>query len=155
MLQGDHGLSQKSDQPGNASYYYSLTRMPTRGTIRVGAETSDVSGLSWMDREWSTSALGPNAVGWDWLAVQLSDGRELAYARLRNAAGATIYSDGTLVDQAGGTRRLAPSEVALGRPANGQARAAAGATLPAGGCACRRRRWISRSRPTWPIKSCR
>ncbi len=113
VLQGDHGLSQKSDEPGNASYYYSLTRMPTRGTIRVGADTSDVSGLSWMDREWSTSALGPNAVGWDWLAVQLSDGRELAYARLRNAAGATIYSDGTLVDPAGGTRRLAPSEVAL------------------------------------------
>src|SRR6266545_3298811 len=113
VLQGDHGLSQKSDEPGNASYYYSLTRMPTRGTIRVGAETNDVVGLSWMDREWSTSALGPNAVGWDWLAVQLSDGRELAYARLRNAAGATIYSDGTLVDPAGSTRRLAPSEVAL------------------------------------------
>ena len=57
VLQGDHGLSQKSDEPGNASYYYSLTRMPTRGTIRIGAETSDVSGLSWMDREWSTSSL--------------------------------------------------------------------------------------------------
>jgi predicted secreted hydrolase len=113
VLQGDHGLSQKSDEPGNASYYYSLTRMPTRGTIRIGAETSDVSGLSWMDREWSTSALGPNAVGWDWLAVQLSDGRELAYARLRNAAGATIYSDGTLVDADGSTLRLAPSEVTL------------------------------------------
>jgi predicted secreted hydrolase len=113
VLQGDHGLSQKSDEPGNASYYYSLTRMPTRGTIRVGTETSDVSGLSWMDREWSTSALGSNAVGWDWLAVQLSDGRELAYARLRNAAGDTIYSDGTLVDQVGSTRRLARSEVAL------------------------------------------
>ena len=41
------------------------------------------------------------------------DGRELAYARLRNAAGDTIYSDGTLVDQAGTTRRLAPSEVVL------------------------------------------
>jgi predicted secreted hydrolase len=113
VLQGDHGLSQKSDEPGNASYYYSLTRMPTHGSIRVGTETSDVSGLSWMDREWSTSALGPNAVGWDWLAVQLSDGRELAYARLRNAVGDTIYSDGTLVNPSGSTRRLAPSEVAL------------------------------------------
>jgi predicted secreted hydrolase len=113
VLQGDHGLSQKSDDPGNASYYYSMTRMPTRGTIRVGAETSDVSGLSWMDREWSTSSLGANAVGWDWLAVQLSDGRDLMYAQLRDATGATIYSDGTLVDQAGSTRRLAPSEVVL------------------------------------------
>jgi predicted secreted hydrolase len=113
VLQGDRGLSQKSDQPGNASYYYSLTRMPTRGTIRIGAEASDVSGLSWMDREWSTSSLGANAVGWDWLAVQLSDGRDLMYARLRDATGTTIYSDGMLVDQSGSTQRLVPSEVAL------------------------------------------
>jgi predicted secreted hydrolase len=113
VLQGDRGLSKKSDEPGNASYYYSLTRMPTRGTIRVGAETSDVSGLSWMDREWSTSSLGANAVGWDWLAVQLSDGRDLMYAQLRDATGAAIYSDGMLVEQAGSTRRLAPSEVVL------------------------------------------
>ncbi len=113
VLQGDHGLSQKSDQPGNASYYYSLTRMPTRGSIRVGTATSDVSGLSWMDREWSTSSLGANAVGWDWFAVQLSDGRDLMYAQLRDATGATIYSDGTLIAQDGSTRRLARSEVAL------------------------------------------
>jgi predicted secreted hydrolase len=113
VLQGDRGLSQKSDEPGNASYYYSLTRMPTRGTIRAGAATSDVSGLSWMDREWSTSSLGANAVGWDWFAVQLSDGRDLMYAQLRDASGATIYSDGTLTDQAGSVRRLARSEVAL------------------------------------------
>jgi predicted secreted hydrolase len=52
-------------------------------------------------------------VGWDWFAVQLSDGRDLMYAQLRDAAGNPIYSDGTLVDQAGTTRRLAPSEVAL------------------------------------------
>ena len=113
VLQGDHGLSQKSDEPGNASYYYSLTRMPTHGSIRVGAETSAVSGLSWMDREWSTSSLGANAVGWDWFAVQLSDGRDVMYAQLRDATGDTIYSDGTLVDQVGSTRRLARSEVAL------------------------------------------
>ncbi|MEO7908945.1 MAG: lipocalin-like domain-containing protein [Roseiflexaceae bacterium] len=113
VLQGDRGLSQKSDEPGNASYYYSLTRMPTRGTIRAGTETSDVSGLSWMDREWSTSSLGANAVGWDWFAMQLSDGRDLMYAQLRDASGATIYSDGTVIDAAGSTQRLARSEVAL------------------------------------------
>jgi predicted secreted hydrolase len=113
VLQGDRGLSQKSDEPGNASYYYSLTRMPTRGSIRIGSETSDVSGLSWMDREWSTSSLGANAVGWDWFAVQLSDGRDLMYAQLRDATGAAIYSDGTLVDQTGTTRRLARSEISL------------------------------------------
>jgi predicted secreted hydrolase len=113
VLQGDQGLSPKSDEPGNASYYYSLTRMPTRGTIRIGTATSAVSGLSWMDREWSTSSLSANAVGWDWFALQLSDGRDLMYVRLRDATGATIYADGTLVDQSGSTQRLAQSEVAL------------------------------------------
>ena len=113
VLQGDRGLSQKGAEPGNASYYYSLTRMPTRGTIRAGTQTSDVSGLSWMDREWSTSLLGANAVGWDWFAVQLSDGRDLMYAQLRDATGAAIYSYGTLIEQDGSTRRLAQSEVVL------------------------------------------
>ena len=113
VLQGDRGLSQKGTEPGNASYYYSLTRMPTRGTIRAGTQTSDVSGLSWMDREWSTSLLGANAVGWDWFAVQLSDGRDLMYAQLRDATGAAIYSYGTLIEQDGSTRRLAQSEVVL------------------------------------------
>src|SRR5262245_58916712 len=57
VLQGDRGLSRKGPEPGNASFYYSLTRMPTHGTIRLGAETLEVSGEAWMDREWSTSAL--------------------------------------------------------------------------------------------------
>ena len=54
--QGDRGLSQKSAEPGNASYYYSLTRMPTEGVVTVGRERFTVSGLCWMDREWSTRA---------------------------------------------------------------------------------------------------
>src|SRR6266852_2666936 len=57
VLQGERGLSRKGPEPGNASYYYSLTRMPARGTVRLGPETLAVEGLAWMDREWSTSAL--------------------------------------------------------------------------------------------------
>ncbi|HEX9372370.1 MAG TPA: lipocalin-like domain-containing protein [Roseiflexaceae bacterium] len=113
VLQGDRGLSQKSAEPGNASYYYSLTRMPTRGSVRVGSESIDVSGLSWMDHEWSTSVLGAGAIGWDWFAVQLSDGRDLMYARLRDSGGATLYAYGTLVAADGSARPLAPAEMAL------------------------------------------
>ena len=74
VLQGERGLSRKSAEPGNASYYYSLTRMPAAGTVRVGGERFAVTGDSWMDREWSTSSLGKDQVGWDWFALQLSDG---------------------------------------------------------------------------------
>jgi predicted secreted hydrolase len=98
VLQGDNGLSQKSAQPGNASYYYSLPRMPANGTIRTAAGAYDVNGLVWMDREWSTSALAANQIGWDWFALQLDDGSDLMYYRLRLRDGSDDpYSSGIVV----------------------------------------------------------
>lgn len=98
VLQGDHGLSRKSAQTGNASYYYSLPRLTTQGTIHIGPHAYAVSGLAWMDREWSTSALAPNEAGWDWFALQLSDGTEVMLYRLRHRDG-TIdpYSAGSFI----------------------------------------------------------
>ena len=79
--------------------YYSYTRLPTRGTIRLGAKTFEVSGASWLDREWSTSALGPEQSGWDWFALQLDDGRELMFYRMRRKdGGVDRHSQGVLVD---------------------------------------------------------
>ncbi|MBR9990677.1 MAG: carotenoid 1,2-hydratase [Gemmatimonadetes bacterium] len=83
VLQGDRGLSRKGAEPGNASYYYSLTRMPTFGSVRTRAGTWTVTGASWLDREWSTSVLSPGVTGWDWLSLQLSDFTELMMYRLR------------------------------------------------------------------------
>ncbi len=77
VLQGDRGYSRKGPEPGNASYYYSLTRLATEGTVAVGGQTYQVQGASWMDHEFSTSALGPEQVGWDWFSLQLDDGTEL------------------------------------------------------------------------------
>jgi predicted secreted hydrolase len=112
-LQGEQGYSQKGSEPGNASYYYSLTRMETSGQIRVGDERYEVRGLSWMDHEFGTSALEPGAVGWDWFSIQLADGRDLMYAQIRGETGAPLYTFGTLVDAAGDTRTLAPDAVEL------------------------------------------
>lgn len=114
VLEGDHGLSRKGGAPGNASYYYSLTRMPSRGTVRIGDRTFHVQGDSWMDREWSTSALAEDQAGWDWFALQLSDDREIMYYRLRNTGGGTDpHSGGTLVFPDGHSRRLSQREVRL------------------------------------------
>jgi predicted secreted hydrolase len=108
VLQGDRGLSRKSAEPGNASYYYSLTRMPTAGTVRLGNENFRVTGDAWMDREWSTSSLGKDEVGWDWFALQLSDGWDLMLYRLRRNDGrADPASSGTVVAPDGGSRPLA------------------------------------------------
>jgi len=114
VLQGDRGLSRKGPEPGNASYYYSLSRMSARGTVRVEGEPLAVTGLAWMDREWSTSGLGPDLVGWDWLALQLDDGRELMVYRLRRRDGSTdAHSAGSLVGADGAARSLTASDVTL------------------------------------------
>ena len=114
VLNGEGGLSRKGSEPGNASYYYSLPRMETSGTIRIGRETFNVSGLSWLDREWSTSALEADQEGWDWFALQLDDGRDLMFYRLRRSDGsAGPFSSGTLVAVDGTSRHLAREAVQL------------------------------------------
>jgi predicted secreted hydrolase len=114
VAQGDRGLSRKGPEPGNASFYYSFTRMPARGVVRLGRETLEVTGEAWMDREWSTSALGSGVEGWDWFALQLDDGRELMFYLLRRRDG-TIdpFSAGTLVAADGTTRVLEPGDVRI------------------------------------------
>jgi predicted secreted hydrolase len=114
VLQGDRGLSRKSAAPGNASYYYSLTRLPTRGELRIGEVRYTVTGHSWMDREWSSSALDRDQVGWDWFALQLDDGRDLMYYQLRDTKGDTDpFSRGSLIGPDGRVQALLPGQVNL------------------------------------------
>ena len=113
-LQGDRGLSQKSAAIGNASYYYSLSRLLTDGTITIGTETYAVSGHTWMDHEFSTSALGPAAQGWDWFGLIFADDTELMVGQIRltsgdidpNFGGLLIYPDGS-------TRFLTASDIKI------------------------------------------
>lgn len=108
VLQGDRGYSRKGPEPGNASFYYSYPRLATHGTVEIAGETLAVTGSSWLDREWSTSALGPDLEGWDWFSLQLDDGRELMLFRLRRKDGARDpYDSGTLVRGPDTSRRLA------------------------------------------------
>ncbi len=114
VLQGERGWSQKSGGAGNASFYYSYTRMLTQGKVSVSGEAFNVSGASWLDREWSTSALGAAQEGWDWFALQLSDGRELMFYQLRLKTGeADIFSKGVLVFEDGSSVLLRANDVVL------------------------------------------
>ncbi len=111
VLNGEHGFSRKGSEPGNASEYYSLTRMPTRGTIRAGNKIAAVQGFSWMDHEFGTSFLEPYQVGWDWLSIQLNDGRDLMLFQLRRKDGSRdAHSSGTIVDAAGNSSILAAAD---------------------------------------------
>ncbi|HNV25129.1 MAG TPA: lipocalin-like domain-containing protein [Nitrospira sp.] len=98
VIHGGDGISRKGADPGQASHYYSLTRLATEGQIRVGTETFAVTGLSWMDHEFGSADLGQNVVGWDWFSLQLSDSTELMWYSLRRADGSSDpVSSGTLV----------------------------------------------------------
>jgi len=114
VLEGDRGLSRKGPEPGNASYYYSLTRMPTAGSIIVGGARYEVRGASWMDREWSTRALSGEQIGWDWFALRLDDGQEVMFFHLRRRDGKKdAFSSGTLVEKDGTPRPLRADDVIL------------------------------------------
>ena len=113
-LHGEGGLSPKSDEVGNASYYYSLSRLQTRGQITLGGQSFVVSGFSWMDHEFSTSALGEAAQGWDWFGLIFDDGSELMVGQIRLAGGGLETAFGGLrIDAAGRTHPLKASEITI------------------------------------------
>lgn len=110
VLQGSDGYSQKSADPCNSSYYYSMPRMQASGRVVAGDQSYHVNGSAWFDREWSSSALADDQVGWDWFALQMDDGRDIMFYQLRKANGKIDpYSHAVEVDSAGLTTEI-PSE---------------------------------------------
>ncbi len=101
VFQGPGGVSRKGGEPGAASYYYSFTRMETTGSITAGGGPVEVSGTSWMDREFFSNELTGQQAGWDWFSIQLDDGRELMLYQLRNRDGRPVFGRGTVVPATG------------------------------------------------------
>ncbi|MDE2997153.1 MAG: carotenoid 1,2-hydratase [Bacteroidota bacterium] len=114
VLQGERGWDPKGEGSGNASYYYSFTRIQTAGSVIIDGDTLSVAGTSWKDHEWSTSALGDDEMGWDWFALQLDDGREIMFYQLRRKDGTqSPFTGGTFVREDGTYRHLPPTDVTL------------------------------------------
>lgn len=116
VLHGAGGVSAKGPEPGNASVYASWTRLAARGTLarEPGAAPLAVTGSAWFDHEFGSSVLPPGVAGWDWLGLQLDDGRELMAFVLRAADGsATPASAATLVARDGSARALGAHDFAL------------------------------------------
>ncbi len=128
---GEGGLSVKSAEPGSASYYYSLPRIAVKGTlVRAGAPLA-VTGLAWFDHEWGSAALATSQAGWDWFALQLTDGSALMFYALRDRAGQRdAHSAGTFIDATGATRSLGSADVKVA--ATGSWVSADGVRYPSG-----------------------
>ena len=87
VMHGDGGYSAKGQAPGEASCYYSFTRLQTPGTLTVAGRRHQVQGSAWMDHEFSTAPLAAGVTGWDWFSLQFDDRSEVMIYRLRQADG--------------------------------------------------------------------
>lgn len=114
VVHGIAGFSQKGSGQGNATHYYSLPRMATRGTITLDGKPIEVTGTSWMDHEFGTSFLEAGQRGWDWFSLQLDDESELMLFQLRRDDGSRDpHSAGTLVTRDGSQRGLGGADFVL------------------------------------------
>jgi predicted secreted hydrolase len=111
LLQGDQGLSRKGPEPAQASYYYSLPQLATRGHLTVKGQSYEVTGQAWLDHEWSEALLHPEAVGWDWIGMNLFDGSALTAFRLRGKAGQTLWDGGSFRAPSGSVYVFSRGEV--------------------------------------------
>ncbi len=112
LLQGDAGFSRKGPLPDNASHYYSQPQLEVDGELTTGGRVRHaVRGRAWLDHEWSGSLMPADAVGWDWIGINLDDGGSLMAFRLRDAQGAPVWAGGTWRARDGAQRGFAADEV--------------------------------------------
>ncbi|QBE66563.1 lipocalin-like domain-containing protein [Pseudoduganella lutea] len=112
LLQGRGGYSRKGPQPDQASYYYSKPQLKTSGTI-VGADgkRTAVTGVTWLDHEWSSLVLGTEGVGWDWVGANLDDGGALMAFRVRDRQNGKLWAHATWRDASGKITQFGPQDV--------------------------------------------
>ena len=111
LLQGDAGLSRKGPRAEQVSHYYSQAQLAARGTLTLDGRAISVQGRAWLDHEWSENLLDPQAVGWDWIGINLDDGSTLTAFRLRRADGTALFVGGSLRAPGSAVRNFGPDEV--------------------------------------------
>ena len=111
LRQGEHGYSRKGPEPAQASFYLSEPQLAVEGTLDHEGRARPVTGRAWLDHEWSEALLHPDAVGWDWIGMNLDDGGALTAFRLRRADGSALWAGGSWRLAGGAPRAFAADEV--------------------------------------------
>jgi predicted secreted hydrolase len=111
VLEGDRGYSRKSER-GQASYYYSQPYFEANGSITIDDKLTEVTGLAWMDREWSSQPLASDQTGWDWFSLHFTSGQKLMLFRLRQTDGDS-YCSGNWISRDGKTEQIAPADIKM------------------------------------------
>ena len=118
LLQGDGGFSRKGPSSAQASYYYSQPHLEVRARLTRDGKAQQLAGRGWLDHEWSSTLLAPDAAGWDWVGMNLDDGSALTAFQIRQqSTGQPMYAYASLRDPQGGTRFFKPDQVRFGRQA--------------------------------------
>jgi predicted secreted hydrolase len=113
LLQGERGYSRKGPQPEQSSYYYSEPQLAASGTVTRAGKAATVTGTAWLDHEWSSQALDPDASGWDWVGANLADGGALMAFQVRDKAGAKLWAHATWRDASGRITQYSPDQVSF------------------------------------------
>jgi predicted secreted hydrolase len=113
LLQGRQGLSRKGPDASQASYYYSIPQLAVAGRLSLGGQPFEVEGRAWLDHEWSEALMHPEAVGWDWIGMNLDDGGALTAFRLRRKDGSTLWDGGSFRPARGDAYIASPGEMAF------------------------------------------
>lgn len=111
LLQGDAGFSRKGPRPEQASHYYSQPQLALQGTLTRDGRPQPVHGRAWLDHEWSDAYLAAEAVGWDWMGLNLFDGSALTAFRLRRADDSVFWAGGSYRAAGGKGRDFRADEV--------------------------------------------
>jgi predicted secreted hydrolase len=111
LPEGQQGFSRKGEALANASYYYSQPQLAVSGTVAIDGNAAAVTGIAWLDHEWSSEAMAAEASGWDWIGINLNDGSALMAFRMRDHSGSSLWAGGTLRESDGTTRSFEPNEI--------------------------------------------
>jgi len=112
LLHGENGFSVKGPDPASASYYYSLPHLRVRGRLRIASNSRDVTGTAWFDHEWSSQIMDTQAVGWDWVGLNMDDGSAIMAFKMRRRDGSAYWTGATIRTAAGVRHTLIPEAIA-------------------------------------------
>jgi len=111
LLHGAQGYSRKGPRPESASYYYTHPQLAVSGEIASRPISGPVRGVAWFDHEWSTAPMDDEAVGWDWIGINLDDGSAVMAFRMRGRNGPDHWAAATIRLAGGDTNTFGPTEV--------------------------------------------
>lgn len=91
--------------------YYSFPSLSASGTVIDHGLAVSVTGTAWFDHEWGAAAATQTPSGWDWYAIELSDGRKFDVSILKDANGNTTQTYGTAIAADGSYSAIDPTQL--------------------------------------------